>query len=363
MRHGTYLDIDLGKIRENSRRVKDLCDEQGIEVLGVTKGFSAIPDIVQAMSDGGIEKFADSRMENIAALRAAGFRQEMTLLRIPMFSQAEYVVRYAECSLNSELSVIKELHREALRQDKCHNVILMVDIGDLREGVMPEDADVTVRSILELEGVRLAGIGTNMGCFGGILPTEKNLSNLVALSADLEKKTGLPMSTVSGGGTSSLLLVKEHRMPAGITQLRIGEGILLGTDSTHDSAIPWLLQDAFRLSSEIVEIKEKPSVPIGEIGKDAFGNTPHFEDKGIRRRAIVAIGRQDTPPNGITPVDPGINILGASSDHMILDISDTQQTYHVGDQIGFRLSYHGLLSMCNSDYIYRHYRNTQYPQS
>ena len=356
MNRGTYLEIELGKITENARRVAEVCAQRGIEVLGVTKGFSAIPRIVEAIIAGGVDKLADARLENIMSLRYLGFTQEMTLLRIPMLSSVNQVAAWTNCSLNSELSVIRALSDAAQSLGNRHNIVLMVDVGDLREGVLPSAAADTLRKILTMKGVHVSGIGTNMGCYGGILPTEKNLSMLSELAIDLQNIAGRHFEVVSGGGTSSLTLIHSGEMPGQINQLRVGEGILLGTDTTHNCNIPWLYQDAFLLHAEIVEIKSKPSIPYGEIGLDAFGRTPEFEDRGVRKRAIVSLGGQDVSVDGIVPMDEGISILGASSDHMILDVSDAGEKLRVGDEVCFRLNYHGLLRLCSSKYIKRVYK-------
>ena len=98
-------------------------------------------------------------------------------------------------------------------------------------------------------------------------------------------------------------------------------------------------------------MKEKPSVPIGEVGKDAFGNTPQFIDAGIRKRAILALGKQDVYIEGIFPLDEKAKILGASSDHTIVDITNADCEVRVGDEMLFALTYPGLLSASDSRYI------------
>ncbi|MBO5573058.1 MAG: alanine/ornithine racemase family PLP-dependent enzyme [Clostridium sp.] len=353
---GNILEIDLRKISENAAAVREVCGRHDIEVLGVTKGFSALPEIVGAIVEGGIEKLADARLENVEMLREEGFRNHMTLLRIPMVSRADRVVRHADCSLNSEMSTIRALSEAAVSAGKVHDVILMLELGDLREGMYPRDAMRMLDASEKLPGVRIAGIGTNMGCYGGILPTSENLSLLCYIAEALERYSGRPIEVVSGGGTSSLQLIAEGLMPKGVNQVRIGEGLLLGTDTTHHCAIPWLHQDAFVLQAEVVEVRSKPSVPIGTIGRDAFGNVPRFEDRGIRKRAIIALGRQDVPPEGLVPLDKNTRVLGGSSDHIILDIEDAEQHYRVGDKILFRLRYQGMLHLCASKYVKKEYR-------
>jgi predicted amino acid racemase len=273
------------------------------------------------------------------------------LLRIPRLSSVKSVVEYADYSVNSELSVIKGLSKAAKAAGKNHKIILMIDVGDLREGVLPEDALDIAKETTALEAITLSGIGTNMGCYGGVLPTIHNLSLLIETAKEVESITGAELEFISGGGTSSLKLIESNEMPAGINQLRIGEGILLGTDTTHDYRIPWLHQDAFLLKTEVIEVKIKPSIPIGKTGRDAFGNIPVFSDNGLRKRAIVALGRQDVNIDGLIPFDPNMIVLGASSDHMVIDITDSEQNIAVGDLITFKLNYQGLLFLCNSKYV------------
>lgn len=351
MQGAPILEVNLSKITYNASQIVTRCREKGIEAIGVTKGFSAMYQIVEAMLKGGVKELADARMENIIELRKRNITNPITLLRIPRLSDVDYVVAYADTSVNSEIEVINALSEAALRQKKRHNIILMVDVGDLREGVLEENVLDTVAQVRGLEGVRFIGLGTNMGCFGGVLPSVDNLGLLTKLEKKVSKLLGHKLEVISGGGTSTLLLVEQNCVPEGINQLRIGEGMLLGTDTTNNRSIPWLYQDAFRISAEVIEVKEKPSVPIGEIGKDAFGNIPHFEDRGIRNRAIVALGKQDVYIEGIFPLNDDLKILGGSSDHTIVDITEVKEEISVGDEIVFGLTYPGLLSASDSRYV------------
>ncbi|MDT8899878.1 alanine/ornithine racemase family PLP-dependent enzyme [Anaeroselena agilis] len=351
-----HLEIDLDKITYNTAQVVERCHRQSIEVLGVTKGFGAIPPIVSAFIAGGVDGLADARMENILDLRKNGFNLPITLLRIPRLSNVGNVVRYTDTSVNSEIAVMQALGEAALSLDKIHNVVLMVDLGDLREGVLTQHVLETAKQVATINGVKLVGLGTNMGCFGGVLPATENLGLLVTITRAVEKYLGFKLDIVSGGGTSSLFLLEKEEIPAGITQLRIGEGILLGTDTSHNRIIPWLYQDAFMLHAEIIELKTKPSVPFGNIGRDAFGNLPQFEDTGTRKRAILALGRQDVYIEGLVPLDGKMSILGASSDHLIVDITEADDKIRVGDNIAFKLTYSGLLSASGSKYIKKVFR-------
>jgi predicted amino acid racemase len=302
------------------------------------------------MVNGGIAILADSRLENLKKLRE--FPLPKLLLRLPMISQAKAVVEYADISLNSEIETIKALSEAAIIQRKRHEIILMIDLGDLREGIFDENELFhTVEQLLKLKGVTLIGIGTNMTCYGGVIPTPKKLSRLTRQKRAIESRFDLHLDVVSGGNSSSLYLIEEGSMPDGINQLRLGESIVLGRETAYGRQLKGTYNDCFRLIAEIIEIKEKPSSPIGEVRQDAFGDRPSFVDKGIRQRALCAIGKQDVGIGDIIPDDEGLTLLGASSDHLILDVTDCERPYKVGDLVSFRLTYGGILRSMTSEYV------------
>ncbi|RUM98906.1 alanine racemase [Pseudaminobacter arsenicus] len=349
---GPQIAIDLGCIERNARTVVDLCNRSGIKVFGVTKGTCGMPQVARAMLRGGVAGIAESRFENIRRLRDSGISCPIMLLRSPPMARVEEVVRTVDISLQSELATIREIARVAERMGRIHDIIVMVDLGDLREGIWPNDLLPTVEKILELRGVRIAGLGTNLTCFGAIVPTEENLGQLVAHAYKIERLTGVGLDWVSGGNSSSLPLLKAGRMPAGINNLRIGEAILQGgVDAFRADPWPELETDAFRLTGELIEVKLKPSLPIGEAGFDAFGKRPLFVDEGDRLRAIANIGREDTIVEGLTPIQKGVRVLGASSDHLVLDVTDADPALAVGDSVSFRMDYGALLTAMTSEYV------------
>ncbi len=357
MKKNPCLEIDLEKLRHNAATINKLCATAGIEVVGITKGFTAIPEIAQVMIASGISKLGDSRLNNIQSLKTAGINAEMVLIRTPMLHEVDRVVRLTCCSLNSEISVIQALSAAAVQHGKIHDIILMVDFGDLREGVLPEKAQDTVQQILPLQGIKLRGLGVNFSCLSGIQPTPENLLELVALSQKIEKEFGISIETLSGGATSSLELVTEGTIPFGINQLRIGEGILLGHSDIFTD-LEDTFQDSFILSAEIIELKEKEYTRKGKVGLDSFGQIPRQKVGGIRKRAILAIGKQDVYPDHVTPLDEQITLLAASSDHLIVDVTDSSVEYCVGEEIRFKLSYPGILSTTTSKFVTIQFQET-----
>jgi predicted amino acid racemase len=347
------VEVNLSKVTHNVKEILSICDKQGINVAAVTKSFCAEKPVVEAILRGGVTQIGDSRIQNLRKLQDVNCSK--LLLRISMESEAYEVVKYSDVSLNSELDTIRVLSQAAKELNKVHNIILMVDVGDLREGVLVEDVLDTVKEIVKLDGVKLVGLGTNVTCYGGVIPDENNLGKLVQLKKDIKQNLDLDLSVISGGNSSSLYMAIEGIMPNEINQLRVGEGIILGRETAFGNPINNCYDDAFILKGEIVEIKSKPTVPTGRIGMDAFGQTPHFEDKGIRRRAIVAIGRQDIKVDGLIPIDKKIGIFGASSDHLIIDVTDTEKVFKVGDIVDFKMDYGCLLAAMTSAYVSKYY--------
>ena len=350
MKKNPRIEFNLEKLQHNVATICNMCATKGINIVGVTKGFTAIPEIAQVMLDGGIKTLGDSRLENIQVLRSAGIKAEMMLTRIPMLHEVKLVLKLVNCSLNSEIVIIKELSDTAIKNDKVHDIILMVDLGDLREGILPGDTLDAVKDIITMKGVQLKGLGANFNCLSGIEPTVDNLMELVTLSVAIEKELGINLEILSGGSTSSLALVVNRTIPEKVNQLRIGEGILLG----HSDILTNLedtYQDSIILSAEIIELKQKESTPRGAIVRDSFGKIPKFKSNGIRKRAILAIGKQDIYPDHLSPLDKKIAIIAASSDHLVVDVTDSITSLQIGDEIQFIPTYPGILSSTTSKYV------------
>ncbi len=346
------IEIDLGKIAHNTRTLKELYGSKGIDVIGVTKVVCGDATIAKVLVKSGISILADSRIANIVKIRNADIHTQFLLLRSPL-SLSESVVKYADISLNSEFSVIKKLSKYALKQDTTHKIILMVELGDLREGVMPSDIENTVKKVIKLKGIKLAGIGTNLACFGGIKPNDEKMGHLSSLAKDIEKKFGLALEFVSGGNSGNYNWFMSTKDIGKINNLRLGESIFLGCETLNRKPITGLFTDAFTLFAEVIESKIKPSLPYGDVYQDAFGNIPKFIDRGLIKKAILGVGLQDVLVSGLTPM-LDIDILGASSDHIIIDAK--QSEIKVGDTVGFNLNYGALLSAMTSPYIIKIYK-------
>lgn len=352
----TYPQIcaDLKKIKHNADRLCALCAENGIAVAAVTKVVCADEQITGVLENSGAAMLADARTENLLRLHT---KKPKLLLRAPSPDEAEETVAVADMSLVSEIDTIRALGSAARTAGKIHSIILMIDLGDLREGLLFLNQEGIFRAAdaaKKEEGIDLVGVGTNLTCYGAIIPDETNLGELCRIAKELRAHTGLPIPIVSGGNSSSLGLLKRGMVPEGINHLRLGESILLGNDTAACRVMNGLYGDAFTLSTKLIEVQQKPSVPIGESGANAFGEHPTFESLGEQIRGICKIGRQDTVAEGLTPRDPEIKIIGASSDHLIVDLTRAK-SYHIGDVLDFTPDYGALLRAYTSEYVHKTY--------
>ena len=342
------LEIDLDKIHHNARTLVERLADRGISVTGVTKAFLGSPEIAGTLLRAGVSALGDSRIENIEGMRRARVPAAMTLIRSPMLSQAERVVTHADVSFNTELDVISKLSSTAQAVSRTHGIVLMVELGDLREGIMPGDLEKTVRETLRFPNIELKGIGTNLACQSGVSPDAKNMAELSALADSIDATFGPVLGIVSGGNSGNLQWALSGADTGRINNLRLGESLLLGRETLHRQPIDGLHTDAIQLIAEVIESKVKPSQPWGEIAQTAFGEKPPATDRGQISQTILAVGRQDTDPCGLHP-PPGIEILGASSDHLVADSSHSPLS--VGAEVTFQLNYSALVHAMTSPFV------------
>ena len=336
------LVITPENMKSNMLKIVALAHEGGMRVTGVGKGFCCIPECCEAMLEAGCENIGVARTVDLRKLKEFDPGIVTMLTRVPMRSEAEEVVRYADISLVSDITVIEALNEQAVRQGRIHKVIIMQDIGDLREGYYDPDelARDAARVENEMPGLHLYGVGTNFGCYGSVCPTTDKMEYLIASAEKIEALIGRRLEILSVGGTQVLNLVPGREIPERINNLRCGICSITKAPYTWEADIPGRL-DTFRLRAEIIELRDKPSMPNGRLGSAALNEKRVYVDRGIRRRAIVALGRQDIgeDKNSIIPVEPGIEVLGSSSDHTILDVEDCQRELHVGDYVEFNVNY------------------------
>ncbi|WP_299293139.1 alanine/ornithine racemase family PLP-dependent enzyme [uncultured Tateyamaria sp.] len=334
------IDVDLRKIRENTRTIVDRLNVRGIQVTAVTKATCGHPAIARAMVDGGAEGLAEARLSHVRRLREAGVACPITLIRTPMLSQVDDVVQVCEASYNTEMTVITALAAAALRQKTVHGIILMVEMGDQREGILPRHVVGMAQRVVAMSGVQLKGIGANFACLSGIAPTAAKIQALSDLANEVEGQCGPFLQTVSGGNSANLTMALNGSPTGRINDLRIGEAILLGVDPVTGGQIGGLYRDAFTLVAEVIETDAKSLGPLVGRTDPPLGKIHLVSDTTGTIRLIFAIGHRDTDATGLT-MPPDHTFVGATSDHLIIGTKDP--TLCVGSEMRFQMNYSALM--------------------
>jgi len=327
------ITIDLSKI-EHTKTLMSTLRPLGIELVGVVKASLGSPEVARAMLRGGASVIADSRLANLRRLDSLDV--PLMMLRQPMRAEVDEVVSITDICLVSELQAVEWLDGAAREQGRRYRVVVMVETGDLREGVLREDLPRFMKEASRFDSVEPAGIGTNVACLQGVPPTSAMLERLVESAAYLREDLGLELPIISGGNSSVWKLLETGLVPSQVSQLRLGEAILLGQETVGYEPIPGLYQDAVRIEAEFIEVRDKPMPsPSGGIYRS--------------RRGILALGSQDICRGELCPLDPGIHVLRRSSDHLVVETSSAG--YWVGGHAAFIPGYEAMLAAMTSPFV------------
>ncbi|MFH1531931.1 MAG: alanine racemase [Pseudomonadota bacterium] len=352
------ITIDLHALKQNLEVISRQMDRHGASWSIVTKAVCGHIDTVSALHALGVRSIADSRLDNLRAINEALPDLERWYLRPPHLTVVDDVVRLADVSLNSEIEVIRALSNAALKHDCLHRIVIMIELGDLREGILPGSLLKFYNTVFELPGIEVVGLGAQVGCLAGTIPNIDQMSQLLLYRELLELKFQHKLPLVSAGSSILLSLLQEQGVPRGINHFRIGEALFLGTDLVTGGTLQGLRADVVTVEGEIAEIKEKNLVASGETG----GQTPFDMVKestaektaipGQRGyRALLTIGQIDTDVAALVPLNDDYQVAGASSDITVMNLGENPEGLKVGDSIYFRPGYSAFVRLMNDPYI------------
>ena len=340
------VEFSKNSLAKNITHLLKVCNSKNVTLCSVTKLTRGNPDIAQLLCDNGAEEFGESRLAHIKNLRKGGIETRIGHIQPVRYSEAEEIVQYTDWSWNTSFQTLEALSNEALKQNKIHDVITGIEVGDLRDGFLWDEFIEVFPKIMNLKGINIWGLGANVGCLSGVLPTPENLGKIVELKRILRDKFNIEIPVLSVGGTCCYKLVESGEIPDGINHIRIGEGIFCGNDPTNERTIPGTVSNTANVYAEIIEIRKKTSKPGEPRGRDAFGLVPKIEDKGDRIRGLVSLGLVEVPLSSIEPVDPGLTVLGINSEMIALDFTDSERDYKLGEYVGFKVKdYAGLMHL------------------
>ncbi len=349
-----YITLNKNKLRENYEYLDKLFSNNKTRWAVVSKLLCGEKAYLKELISLGVKQICDSRVSNLKTVKSINPDIETMYIKPPAKRALKGVVEYADISFNTELSTIQLLSKEAERQNKIHKVMIMIEMGELREGVMRDDFIDFYSKVFELPNIEVVGVGTNLTCLYGVLPNEDKLIQLSLYKQLIEAKFNTKIPYVSGGSSVTIPLIFLNKMPSGINHFRVGETLFLGTDVYHNTSIETMHNDVIQFYAEIIELMEKPKTPSGEMGVNVEGEAFEFEESGAIEysyRAILDIGTLDVDTSHIKPANEGVEIMGASSDMIVVDLGDNPNKLKVGNLLEFHLDYMGALRLLNSKYI------------
>ncbi len=349
-----FITLDAKKLKSNFEFLEKLFKKNGIQWSVVSKLLSGNKDYLTELLNLGIKQISDSRITNLKTIKSINPKIETIYIKPPAKHAVANVVKYADISMNTEIDTIQLLSKEAHKQNKTHKIIIMIELGELREGVMGEDFVEFYADVFNLKNIEVVGIGTNLSCLYGVLPNHDKLIQLSLYKQLIEAKFNRKIRYISGGSSVTIPLIFQNLLPKSVNHFRVGETLFLGTDVYNNNTLRRMSPDVFKLYTEIIELTEKPVIPTGEIGTNVEGISHEFDEKLIGKtslRAIIDIGLLDVDEKHIEPIDKTISIVGASSDMLVVDLGENKKKCKVGDILEFKMDYMGVLRVINSKYI------------
>ena len=350
-----YLTFDRAKLKHNFNYLNQLFKSHSIDWAIVTKLLCGEEKYLKEVIDLGIKEICDARISNLKAIKEmAPPDVETVYIKPPAKKTIPDLVRYANTSFNSEYDTIKEINKEAKRQNTTHKIIIMIELGDLREGIMGDELIDFYGSIFELPNIEITGIGSNLNCLHGVMPSQDKLIQLSLYKQLIEAKFNRKIPWITGGTSVVVPLLISRQLPEGINHFRVGETLFFGTDLVHDGPIKEMKQGLVKLYAQIIEITEKPMVPIGEMEANPQGEVFEVDESlygQTSHRAILDVGSLDISIDYLICEDADVEFMGSSSDMLVIDIKDNARNYKVGDFLAFDLKYMGALTLFNSHYI------------
>jgi predicted amino acid racemase len=348
-----FITFDEQKLKHNYTFLEALFKRHGIEWSIVSKLLCGNYDYVKILCETGIKEICDGRISNLQLVKKINPNIQTVYIKPPAKRSIKSIVQYADVSFNTQIETIKWLSEEAKRQNKTHKIVIMLEMGDLREGVMGEDLVDFYESVFKLPNIEVVSFGTNLNCLHGVMPSHDKLIQLSLYKQLVEVKFNRKTPWVTGGTSVVIPLIFNQQLPKGINHFRIGETLYNGINLFTMETIEGMHDDVIKLYAEVIELIEKPKVPIGDMEANPSGEVFEINEADYGKtsyRAILDLGLLDISPEFLISEHSGIEITGASSDMIVLDLGDKSR-YKVGDLVPFKIKYMGALALMNSDYI------------
>jgi len=349
-----FVELNRTKLQSNFEKLDAHFKQKSIRWGIVTKLLCGNPKYLKEVLKMGPKEVHDSRISNLKTIKSIDPDVQTVYIKPPAKRSIEDIVRYADVSFNTEFYTINLLSEEAVKQGRTHRVIIMIELGDLREGVMGEAFVDFYRKVFRLPGIEVTGIGSNLNCLHGVMPSEDKFIQLSLYKELIKAYFNVDIPWITGGTSVVLSMLYKNQLPKAVNHFRIGETLFFGANIEENTTFEGMHDDVLKLRTEIIELTEKPMIPVGELAENPSGEMMEIDETLYGKtslRAIIDIGLLDIAPDFLIPKDEHIEVVGASSDMLVLDFGHTEKQYNVGDLVDFKLKYMGALGIMNSNYI------------
>ena len=359
--------ISTKKIQNNIKYLSDYFQSNNIHWSLVTKVFSGDKEFLKhVLTDDIIKKIdsvGDSRLTSLKNLKEVNPDMRTIYIKPPAKMYADDIIKYADISLNSSFTTIIALNNSAKKLNKIHQIIIMVELGELREGIKRTELISFYEKVFKLSNIDIIGIGSNLGCMYGVEPSYDKLLQLSLYKELISAKFNKNLKYVSGGTSITLPLIENNSVPKDINHFRIGEAIFFGVSPLDNKQFKELSIDAFEFTANIIELEEKKIIPDGIISDGNIGHSADFDMQDITvttTKAILDFGLLDVDQKDIEFIDESLQYVGITSDMLVIDIGknktkDGSQKYKIGDKIRFKPNYMAVARLLNSKFIDKKY--------
>lgn len=331
------------QILKNYRLADGLCKKNNVQLNVVTKFCLSAPDIVSALyncEDAPCAAISDSNMENFLQLPLdVGARLTKCCIKMRL-SDIQRFLEYPSYARPNRIFVSDERLLEAVSQLPASvrpDIVLIAETGDLKDGIPCDDIP---RLAERWASLPIMGVSANFACLSGILPDSVLVKRLALCAEEVQRVRGLDKPFLSLGGTVVHGLLEKTELLNLATEVRMGEGIFFGYDSSGGMALSGFERQTILLCGEVLEIREKDTaLQAGRTaGHSATGGEAVFMP-GKRKRAVLDFGILAACADTIVPLDAEICVCGQTFDFTVIDITNSKKTYQVGDSIPFVTNY------------------------
>ena len=336
------------RIAKNYRLWSELCRASGVQLNLVTKFCLCNPELIHffcTSEDLHPAAISDSNMEDFARLSPEDARRLAKCVIKTRVSDIENIPSLPDFARPDRLWVSDEEQLQAvarLPQEVRPELVLIAETGDLKDGILLEDIP---RIAEKWHSLPIIGVSVNFSCLSGILPDIETVKKLSSLAAFIQHLRGLPRPFLSVGGTVVYGLLSSGALKGLVQEVRCGEGIFFGYDSSGGQPLPGFERDTIILEGEVVELAEKDSaIQQGRTaGFSAVGSAADSAEgdafRGVRRRAVLDFGVLVARAEDLRPLDAGVSLRGQTFDFTVADVTNCRKLYETGGTVAFATNY------------------------